>query len=101
MNLPFGIAGREHANETLKLRKAFTYSPNEKELYLHLSCLDPCGRIRINDQEFLCDDFLSTEFNLTPFLQNGKTFLSLSFHHVARRISVLGTAARIPITLGS
>lgn len=77
VNLPFGIAGREHANETLKLRKAFTYSPNEKELYLHLSCLDPCGRIRINDQEFLCDDFLSTEFNLTPFLQNGENLLEL------------------------
>ncbi len=77
VDLPFGIGGQANAFSTLILKKSFKHQENGKDLYLHLSCLDPCGKAVINGHEFPCPDFLSQEFNLTPYLKEGENELEL------------------------
>lgn len=77
VDLPFGIGGKSHANETLRLRKAFERQENGRSLFLHLSCLDPCGKVLFNGKEFPCPDFLSQDLDLTPYLKNGRNELEL------------------------
>ncbi len=76
-DLPFGIGGEKHAYETLRLKKTFEYRKSERSLFLHLSCLDPCGKVLFNGKEFPCPDFLSRDLELTPYVQEGKNKLEL------------------------
>ena len=77
VDLPFGIGGAKHACETLHLTKKFDYRSNGRSLFLHLSCLDPCGEVLFNGKNFPCPDFLSQDLDLTPYAKEGENELEL------------------------
>lgn len=76
--LPYCLGTVRHKDKVLKIEKEFEYNPDGKEVWLHISSVDPGGKVFINE-EFVCrsNDLMPIDENVSKYLRSGKNLLTV------------------------
>lgn len=76
--LPYCLGTVRYKDKFLKIKKIFEYDPDGKDVWLHISSVDPGGKVFINE-EFVCqsNDLMPIDENVSKYLRPGKNLLTV------------------------